>query len=308
MGPHGKLDLDITTSGEVSEALASNRPVVALESTVISHGLPHPDNIETAFAMIEAVRSKGAVPAVTAVFDGRVKVGLSDPEIERLNSPKVRKLSVRDLPIAIAKGLDGATTVATTSLISHASGIRVFATGGIGGVHRGELPDISADLPVLASTPITIVCSGAKAVLDLPATREWLETAGIPLLGLGCEEMPAFFSRTSGLGVDEMVSAPEEAAKIIKARDRAGMRQALVVAVPVPEEDGIDENALEDWISNAVRECDQKGISGKDVTPFLLSRLNELSGGRTLKANISLLINNSAAAAEIACELSSGSD
>lgn len=307
MPSSGKLDLDIIRSEEVSTALSENRPVVALESTVISHGLPYPKNIETALAMIGAVRSNKAVPAVTAVLDGRVRVGLSESEIEHLGSTEVRKLSVRDLPIAIAKGLDGATTVATTSLIAHSSGIGVFATGGIGGVHRGNLPDISADLPVLASTPITVVCSGAKAVLDLPATREWLETAGVPLLGLGCRELPAFFGRSSGLNVDEVVSAPFEAAKIIQTRDRIGMKQAVIVAAPVPEADSVDSRELEEWISVAVRESEQKGIAGKNVTPFLLIRLSELSGGRTLKANTSLLVNNAGIAAKIAYELSSES-
>ncbi|HUF02649.1 MAG TPA: pseudouridine-5'-phosphate glycosidase [Aridibacter sp.] len=299
------LNLDPEIGSEVFEALDEGRAVVALESTVISHGLPHPANFQTAEKMLEAVREYGAVPAVVAMLGGRVRVGLKPSELPLLNDPEIRKLSVRDLSFAAAKKLDGATTVATTSLAARAAGIQVFATGGIGGVHRGFSADVSADLPVLASTPITVVCSGAKAVLDLPATREWLETNGVAILGFGCSELPAFYSRSSGLAVDERVNSLKEAAEVISARNRLGLQKAVIVAVPVPSDDSIEENTLETWIDVALRDSEKAGVSGKDVTPFLLSRLVELSEGRTMAANISLLINNAAVAARLARELAS---
>lgn len=299
------LNLDPEIGAEVFEALDEGRAVVALESTVISHGLPHPENLETAGRMIEAVRENGAVPAVIAMLEGRIRVGLKNSELPLLNDPEIRKLSVRDLPVAAAKKLDGATTVATTSLAARAAGIQVFATGGIGGVHRGFSADVSADLPVLASTPVTVVCSGAKAVLDLPATREWLETNGVTILGFGCSELPAFYSKGSGLAVDERVNSLKEAAGIIAARNRLGLQKAVIVAVPVPSQDAIDEDTIESWIGEALRDSEKAGINGKDVTPFLLSRLSELSEGRTKAANISLLINNASVAARLAVELAS---
>lgn len=299
------LNLDPEISAEVFEALDEGRAVVALESTVISHGLPHPANLETAGKMIEAVRDNGAVPAVIAMLEGRIRVGLKKSELPLLKDSEIRKLSVRDLPIAAAKKLDGATTVATTSLAARAAGIQVFATGGIGGVHRGYSADVSADLPVLANTPVTVVCSGAKAVLDLPATREWLETNGVTILGFGCSELPAFHSRSSGLAVDERVNSLREAAEVISARNRLGMQKAVIVAVPVPSEDAVEEDLLERWIGEALRDSESAGITGKEVTPFLLSRLSELSEGRTMAANISLLINNAAVAARLANELAS---
>ncbi|QQS42703.1 MAG: pseudouridine-5'-phosphate glycosidase [Acidobacteriota bacterium] len=297
------LNLDPEISAEVFEALDEGRAVVALESTVISHGLPHPQNLETAAGMMEAVRDNGAVPALIAMLNGRLRVGLSESDLPLLNDSSIRKLSVRDLPVAAAKRLDGATTVATTSLAARAAGIQVFATGGIGGVHRGFSADVSADLPVLASTPIAVVCSGAKAVLDLPATREWLETHGVPVIGFGCSDMPAFYSRSSGLKVDERVNYLKEAAEIIAARNRLGLQKAVIVAVPAPSEDAIEEETLERWIEQAVGDSAARGISGKEVTPFLLSRLSELSRGRTRTANISLLVNNAAVAARLANEL-----
>lgn len=291
---------------EISDALANGRPVVALESTVISHGLPSPQNLETARRMCEVVRSGGAVPAVAAMLGGRMRVGLTDDELEILDDPGIRKLSVRDLPIAAAKRLNGATTVATTSLAAYAAGIPVFATGGIGGVHRGFAADVSADLPVLSETPVTVVCSGAKAILDLPATREWLETRGITLIGLGCSDLPAFYARNSGLQVDERIETLKEAAEIIKARDAMGSRKAVVLCVPVPPEDAIEESELEKWIEAAVQDCERRGLAGKEVTPFLLTRLSHISEGRTLAANISLLINNASVAARLAVVLASG--
>ena len=292
-------------STEVANALDAKSAVVALESTVISHGLPYPENLRSAEMMTDAVRSGGSVPAVVAMIDGVMKAGISGEEIERLASEEVRKLSVRDLAIASAKKLIGATTVATTSLAAHSAGIRVFATGGIGGVHRGSFPDVSADLPVLASTPMTVVCSGAKSVLDLAATREWLETYGIPIIGYGTDELPAFYTRSSGLSVDESVDTAEEAAEVIRARDKMGMRGAVLVAVPVPQEDEIDGREFETWMEEALKEASSNGISGKDVTPFLLGRLSELSEGRTLKANISLLVKNAAVASELSVALAS---
>ena len=297
---HG-LECELTS--EVFEAVRDNHPVVALESTVISHGLPSPENLETAGLMLRAVRDNSAIPALIAMFDGRFRVGLDEEQIGRLDEGGIRKLSVRDLPVAAGRRLDGATTVATTSIVAHRAGIPVFATGGIGGVHRGFSADVSADLPVLAETPITVVCSGAKAVLDLPATREWLETNGVTVIGFGCDELPAFYSRSSGLDVDERVDSIEEAGEIIEARDKMGSRKAVLLTVPVPERDAIESTELEGWIDLALEEAVQNRITGKNVTPFLLSRLSELSKGRTLRSNISLLTNNAAVAGRLAFHL-----
>ncbi len=299
----GSTGLEYDLDKEVFEALEEGRPVVALESTVISHGLPSPVNLETAGLILQAVRENGAVPALVAMIEGRFRVGLRDDHLERLDSDGIRKLSVRDLPIAIGNRLDGATTVATTSIVARAANIPVFATGGIGGVHRGFSADVSADLPVLASTPITVVCAGAKAVLDLPATREWLETNGVTVLGFGCDEFPAFYSRHSGLDVDERIDSLEAAVDVIEARDRLGSEKAILLAVPVPSDDEIDSAELEGWIGEALAEAERLEVSGKKVTPFLLSKLSELSKGRTLRSNISLLINNAAVAARLACHL-----
>jgi pseudouridine-5'-phosphate glycosidase len=300
---HPSSGLALELDSEVSDAIDKNRPVVALESTVISHGLPSPKNLETAGRMLQAVRDNGAVPAIIAMIRGRFHAGLNKQQIEGLDSEGVRKLSVRDLPIAFARKLDGATTVATTSIVARAAGIPVFATGGIGGVHRGFSADVSADLPVLAETPLTVVCSGAKAVLDLPATREWLETNGVAVLGFRCDELPAFYSRNSGLEVDQRVESFSEAADIIEARDAINSRKAVLVAVPVPAEDEIGWEEMEEWIEQAVAEAGRTGVTGKLVTPFLLSRLSQLSEGRTLRSNISLLVNNAAVAARLAFHL-----
>ena len=299
------MNLDPIVSEEVAQALHDGSPVVALESTVISHGLPFPENLNTAKRMCAAVRSHGAVPAITAMIEGRLRVGLSENEIGSLARPGVRKLSVRDLPLAAALGYDGATTVATTSLVAFAAGIRVFATGGIGGVHRGSGADVSADLPALARTPLTVVCSGAKSVLDLEATREWLETYGIPVLGFKTDELPAFYAANSGLSVDERVNSVEEAARVVRARDEMGLGQAVLLTVPVPQKDGIPGDEFEAWMERALEDASRKGVSGKEVTPFLLSTLSELSGGRTLTANVSLLENNASVAAELSVTLSS---
>jgi pseudouridylate synthase len=291
---------------EVASALRDSQPVVALESTVIAHGLPYPQNLETAISLENIVRENGAVPATIAVFNGELYVGLERVQIERLAAEKdIRKISRRDLPIAIAKRLDCATTVATTSFIAHRAGIKVFATGGIGGVHRGFSADVSADLPELAQTPIVIVCSGAKIVLDLPATREWLETNGICVLGWRCDEMPAFYSASSGLPVDERVESAADVATVAQARDRLKMKSAVLVTAPVPAHFEIDRANLEEVLSESLTLADRQNIRGKEITPFLLSQMSEKTAGKTLATNIALLQNNAQIATEIAVALSS---
>jgi pseudouridine-5'-phosphate glycosidase len=293
--------MKITFSDEVSGALHFDRPVVALESTVIAHGLPFPQNIETAYRLERIIRENGATPATIAVFNGEVAVGLNDEQLESLaTSPDIQKLSTRDLPVALAMKLNGATTVATTSLIAHRAGIKVFATGGIGGVHRGGARDVSADLPVLARTPLLVVCSGAKIVLDLPATREWLETHGVTVLGWRCDEMPAFYSAKSGLSVDRRVEDVRDVAAILKARDELGLQNAVLLTVPVPEAAALDNSEIEEMLKNALRLASERSITGKEITPFLLSQLTELSQGKTLAANVALLENNARIAAEAA--------
>lgn len=298
--------MELRLSSEVQSAIAASQPVVALESTVIAHGLPYPANLETAQACERNVTDGGAVPATIAVFDGELCVGLADGQISGLATRKdIRKISRRDLPIAIGKRLDCATTVATTALIANMAGIRLFATGGIGGVHRGYDKDISADLPELARTPVIVVCAGAKIVLDLPATREWLETHGVTVLGWQCDEMPAFYSRSSGFEVDERVDSPAEVAAIAAARDRLGLQNALLVTVPIAAEFEIPRDECESILDDALAQAERRGLRGKAITPFLLSRMAELSGGRTLAANIALLKNNARVAAEIAVALTS---
>ena len=299
--------MEINLSPEVKEAIEFGRPVVALESTVIAHGLPHPHNLETALRLEAVVRQNGAVPATVAVFGGEFCAGLEQRQLEYLATGEdIRKISRRDMAVAVARKLDCATTVATTAFIAHGSGIKVFATGGIGGVHRGPLPDVSADLVELTQTPITVVCSGAKIVLDLRATREWLETHGITVLGWQCDEMPAFYSRASGLAVDERVENAAEAGAIIRARDDLGLKNAVLVTVPVPDAAEIDWADVEAWLSDALADAEGESISGKEITPFLLARLAERSLGRTLAANIALLENNAQVAAKIAVELANG--
>jgi pseudouridine-5'-phosphate glycosidase len=250
------------------------------------------------------VRENGAVPATIAVFDGEFCVGLNENQIERLASEKnIRKISRRDLPVAVAKRLNCATTVSTTAFIAHLAKIKVFATGGIGGVHRGFSADVSADLPELAQTPIVVVCSGAKIVLDLPRTREWLETNGISVLGFGCDELPAFYSRKSGLFVDERVETASEVAQIAKARDRLDLKSAILLTVPVPEEFEIEREELEKIVRESLKLADEQKISGKEITPFLLSEMSKQSAGKTLAANIALLENNAKIAAQSAVEV-----
>lgn len=293
--------MDIDLSSEVREAIAVGAPVVALESTVIAHGLPYPQNLETADRLEKMVRDNGALPATIAVFDGRFTVGLNREQLERLATDRsIRKISRRDLPIAAGNKLTCATTVATTAFIAHAAGIQIFATGGIGGVHRGLSSDISADLPELAQTPITVVCSGPKIVLDLNATREWLETHGITVLGWQCDRMPAFYTRQSSLVVDERVDSAEEAAVIIWARDDLRLSSSILVTVPVPSESEIPIDDIELILTNALERADKEGVIGKNITPFLLSEMSDKSGGRTLKANVALLESNAGVAAQIA--------
>jgi pseudouridine-5'-phosphate glycosidase len=286
---------------EVQSALSSNKPIVALESTVIAHGLPRPQNLEVARRLEGIVREAGAVPATIAILDGKLCAGLNDDELRMLaDGSDIKKVSVRDLPIAVAQKWNGATTVATTSWIAQRAGIKVFATGGIGGVHRGSLPDVSADLPALASTSIIVVCSGAKIVLDLPATREWLETNGITVVGYGCDELPAFYSPSSGLPVDVSVSNTSEVVQLFRAQEQLELNRALVVTVPVPSAFAVPAAELKETLDAALKQADEQNISGRELTPFLLSRMAESSKGATLKANIALLENNARVAAEIA--------
>ena len=286
---------------EVAAAVAAKKPIVALESTVIAHGLPSPQNLETAKNLEKIVRANGAIPATIAVFDGEFCVGLDENQIERLATDKtIRKISRRDLPIAVGKKLTGATTVSTTAFIAHRAGIKVFATGGIGGVHRGFGWDVSADLPELAITPITVVCSGAKIVLDLPATREWLETHGVCILGWQCEELPAFYSRTSGLIVDEKVETATEVVVVVKARDTLNLPGAILLTVPVPAEFEVEAEELEKILAESLRLAAENNVSGKEITPFLLSQMSLMSAGKTLAANVALLENNAKIAAQVA--------
>ena len=297
---------DLTVATEVADALQSNHPVVALESTLITHGLPWPANVETALAMEQAVRTAGAVPATIAVVRGTVTVGLSHDQIERLASlpsGRVRKCSRRDLPIVVARGEDASTTVAGTMIVAHRAGIRVFGTGGIGGVHRGAPFDVSADLIELGRTPIAVVCAGAKSILDLPATLEVLETQGVPVVGLGTDTLPGFYARSSGLPIDVRVETPAEAAAIIDAARRLGAQHAVLVVVPVPEEAAFPAADAEAAIRQATSEADRQGLHGKAVTPFLLQRVSELTGGATKAANMALLVNSARYAGLIAREL-----
>ena len=292
-------------SSEVSAALEGNKPVVALESTVIVHGLPRPQNLQTALRLEEIVRNHEAIPATIAVLKGQLRAGLDQSEINFLaHEEGIRKLSIRDLAIAVAQNWDGATTVASTAWIAHRAGIKVFATGGIGGVHRGALPDISADLPTLSQTPIVVVCSGAKIVLDLPATREWLETHGVTVVGFECDEMPAFYSRRSGLPVDARANKATEVAEIFRAQRGLGIQSALLVTVPVPKQAEVSSEQLNDVLEEALEEAERSCIGGRNLTPFLLSRMAQASQGATLRANISLLESNAAVAAQIAKALS----
>jgi len=291
---------------EIASEVAAATSVVALESTVIAHGLPRPANLETAQRLEQIVRDAGAIPATIGILAGKLKAGLSAAEIRKLaNEDSIRKISTRDLPIAVAKRWDGATTVATTCWIAHRAGIKVFATGGIGGVHRGALPDVSADLPELTRSPIVVVCSGAKIVLDLPATREWLETHGVTVVGYECDEFPAFYSRSSGLAVDVRANSPADVVALFRAQRELGIDSALLVTVPVPEAFEVPSEQLQLVLDQALETADRNAIGGRDLTPFLLSQMAERSHGSTLRANIALLENNARVAAHIAVALRS---
>ncbi len=289
---------------EVAEALASGRPVVALESTIISHGMPYPQNVETALRVEQIIRENGAVPATIAVIGGRLKAGLSPEEIEYFGKKgrAIAKASRRDLAMLCARGEDGATTVTTTMIIAHMAGIKIFATGGIGGVHRGAQTtmDISADLEELAHTPVMVICAGAKSILDLGLTLEYLETRGVPVLGYGTKELPAFYTRHSGFGVDYEVDSPEELARAFKAQGDLGFAGGMLVTNPIPEEYSMPKDVIDAAIDRAIKECEEQGIRGKDTTPFLLARVAELTGGDSLASNIQLVFNNARLAARTA--------
>jgi pseudouridylate synthase len=291
----------LTISSEVESAVVAHQPLVALESTVIAHGLPRPQNLETALRLEEIVRAEDSTPATVAVIDGKLCVGLDAAQRELVaNESDIKKLSTRDLPIAVARRWNGATTVASTLWIAHRAGIDVFATGGIGGVHRGSLPDVSADLPELARTPMIVVCAGAKIVLDLPATREWLETHSVTVVGYECDEMPAFYSRCSGLPVDVRCESPNEVVEIFNAQRELGMESALLVTVPVPADAEVDADLLQRVLDDSLVEAECQRMAGRDLTPFLLAQMSEKSEGATLRANIALLENNARVAAQIA--------
>ena len=289
---------------EVAEALAAGKPVVALESTIISHGMPYPQNVETALAVEQIVRDNGAVPATIAVIGGRLKAGLTAEEIEYFGKKglDIAKASRRDLAVLCAKGEDGATTVTTTMMIAHMAGIKVFATGGIGGVHRGAetTMDISADLEELAQTPVMVVCAGAKSILDLGLTLEYLETHGVPVIGYETEKLPAFFTRDSEFSVDYRMDSPAEIAKAFKVQNEMGLRAGMLVANPIPVEYSMDAATISAAIDQAVQESEEKGIHGKETTPFLLARVTELTGGNSLESNIQLVFNNARLAAKTA--------
>ena len=301
------MNKHLDLSPEVAEALAQGKPVVALESTIISHGMPYPQNVETALAVEDILRQRGVTPATVAVLGGRLKAGLSRDEIAHLGRKgyAVPKASRRDLPALVARGSDGATTVATTMIVAALAGIPVFATGGIGGVHRGaeRSMDISADLEELARTPVMVICAGAKSILDLGLTLEYLETRGVPVLGYGTEELPAFYTRSSGFSVDYRVDSPEELAKIYRTQRELGYPGGLLVTNPIPEEYSMDKAVIDAAIAAALEEASALGVRGKQVTPFLLARVKELTGGDSLESNIQLVFHNVRLAAETALAL-----
>ena len=294
-------------SPEVDAALKAGKPVVALESTIISHGMPYPQNVETALKVEQTIREDGATPATIAIIGGRLKAGLTPEEIEYLGKKgtAVTKASRRDLPVLVARGQDGATTVTTTMIIAAMAGIKVFATGGIGGVHRGAetTMDISADLEELARTPVMVICAGAKAILDLGLTLEYLETKGVPVIGYGTEELPAFYTRKSGFKVDYRVDSPEELAAIFKAKQEMGLGGGMLVTNPIPEAYSMDPTRINKAIDEAVAEAQQRGIHGKETTPFLLAKIKDITGGDSLASNIQLVLNNARLAAKTAASL-----
>ena len=302
-------DLDIAP--EIAQTLAQGGAVVALESTVIAHGMPYPGNLVTARALERIIRTEGAVPATIAVLDGRLKVGLDDAALERLaQSPDMAKASVRDLPVLMAARRDGATTVAATMRIAAMAGIRVFATGGIGGVHRGveASGDVSADLTELAVSPVAVISAGAKAILDLPRTLEMLETLSVPVIGYQCDEFPAFYSRNSGLSIQARAESAEEIAAILAARWRLSDKGGALIANPIPVADEIPAARIEGQIATALKEVGGRGIAGKEVTPFLLARIRDLTRGESQRANVALALNNAQLGAKIARAYSTSSN
>ena len=288
--------MNIRVNKEVELALKEGKPVVALESTIISHGMPYPQNVETALNVEKIVRENGGVPATIGIIDGVGVVGMSEEEIEEFGKRgmSIPKVSRRDMPMVMASKSWGATTVATTMILASLGGIEFFVTGGIGGVHRGAVTtfDISADLEELGRTNVTVICAGAKAILDLPKTLEVLETKGVPVLGYGTEELPAFYTRTSGLKVDYKVNNPKEAADIVRAKRDLKLDGGILITNPIPEEDSMDADKINAVIDNAIKEMDEKGIKGKDCTPFLLAKVAEITEGKSLAANIKLVYNN----------------
>ena len=303
-----ELNKYLDVAPEVKKAIEEGKPVVALESTIISHGMPYPKNVETALNVEKVIRDNGAIPATIAIIGGRLKAGLSKEEIEYLGKKgqAVIKASRRDLPVLLASKEDGATTLTTTMMIAAMAGIHVFATGGIGGVHRGaqQTFDISADLEELAQTPVMVICAGAKSILDLGLTLEYLETKGVPVIGYGTDELPAFYTRHSGFGVDYRIDTPEELAAAFKAKLDCGLKGGMLVTNPIPEEFSMPADVINSAIERALKEADQQGIHGKQCTPFLLAKVKDLTGGDSLAANIQLVLNNARLAALTAAALS----
>jgi pseudouridine-5'-phosphate glycosidase len=301
-----KLNKYLDVNPEVAAAIAAGKPVVALESTIISHGMPYPQNVETALNVERIIRENGAVPATIAIIGGRLKAGLTAEEIEYFGKKgqAIHKASRRDLAVLCARGEDGATTVTTTMIIAHMAGINIFATGGIGGVHRGAetTMDISADLEELGQTPVMVVCAGAKSILDLGLTLEYLETKGVPVIGYGTEELPAFYTRQSGFKVDYRIDTPAELAAAFKAQNDMELGGGMLVTNPIPEEFAMPFDVINNAIDQAIAESVEKGIHGKETTPFLLARVSELTGGNSLASNIQLVYNNARLAAQTAVE------
>ncbi len=302
-----QLNKYLDVAPEVQQALAEGKPVVALESTIISHGMPYPQNVETALAVEKIIRDNGAIPATTAIIKGRLKVGISKEEIDYLGKKglAVTKTSRRDIPILVARGEDGASTVATTMILASLAGVKIFATGGIGGVHRGAetTMDISADLEELGMTDVMVVCAGAKSILDLGLTLEYLETKGVPVLGYQTEELPAFYTRKSGFKVDYRMDTPKELADAFSAKLDLGLRGGMLVTNPIPEEYAMDYDTINKAINDAIEKMNELGIKGKETTPFLLNEIQLITGGNSLQSNIQLVYNNAKLAAQVACEM-----
>ena len=291
---------------EVERALEEGTPVVALESTIISHGMPYPKNVETALAVEEVIRKNGAVPATIAIIGGRIKIGITEEEIEYMaKAENVLKVSRRDFPLVISQKLDGATTVAGTMIAANMAGIKVFVTGGIGGVHRGagESFDISADLEELKMTDVAVVCAGVKSILDIGATLEYLETSGVPVITYGADSFPAFYSRESGFSAECRIDDTEKIASLIRTKDQLGLRGGILIACPIPAEDEIPFDKMDVVIKQALKECEEKGVKGKRITPFLLSKVKDLTEGSSLEANIKLVLNNACIGAQIAADI-----